>query len=109
MQNKINIGIIGKNFGYNVIYKSFLKNKNFRIKGFCFKSKKLEKLAIPKSIKIYSNWKKLILDKKIDAIAISSPPATHKKIVVFAVKNNKHIFAKNLWLLHIMMQVFCAI
>jgi len=94
MQNKINIGIIGKNFGYNVIYKSFLKNKNFRIKGFCFKSKKLEKLAIPKSIKIYSNWKKLILDKKIDAIAISSPPATHKKIVVFAVKNNKHIFCE---------------
>ena len=58
MQNKINIGIIGKNFGYNVIYKSFLKNKNYRIMGFCFKSKKVEKLTIPKNIKIYSRWRK---------------------------------------------------
>jgi len=94
MQNKINIGIIGKNFGYNVIYKSFLKNKNYRIKGFCFKSKKVKKLKIPKNIKIYPSWKKLILDKNIDAVAISSPPATHKKIIRFAIKNNKHTFCE---------------
>ncbi len=37
MQNKINLGIIGKNFGYHVIYKSFLKNKKYKIKGFSFK------------------------------------------------------------------------
>ena len=94
MQNKINLGIIGKNFGYNVIYKSFLKNKNYKIKGFCFKSKKTSKLKIPNNIKIYSNWKRLVLDKKINAIAISSPPATHKKIVKFAIRNNKHIFCE---------------
>jgi len=94
MQNKINLGIIGKNFGYNVIYKSFLKNKNYKIIGFCFKSKKTEKLKISKNIKIYPDWKKLILDKKINAVAISSPPSTHKKIVKFAIKNNKHIFCE---------------
>ena len=44
MKNKINLGIIGKNFGYHVIYKSFLKNKNFKILGFSFKSKKTNKL-----------------------------------------------------------------
>ena len=94
MQNKINIGIIGKNFGYNVIYKSFLKNKNYRVKAFCFKSEKVKNLAIPKNIKIYSSWKKLILNKNIDAVAISSPPTTHKTIVGFAVKKNKHIFCE---------------
>ena len=94
MKNKINIGIIGKNFGYNVIYKSFLKSKNYRIKGFCFKSKKAKKLKIPKNIKIYTSWKKLVLNKKIDAIAISSPPTTHKKIIRFAIKNKKHIFCE---------------
>ena len=31
MQNKINIGIIGKNFGFRVIYKSFLRNKKKEI------------------------------------------------------------------------------
>jgi predicted dehydrogenase len=94
MQNKINLGIIGKNFGYNVIYKSFLKNKNYKIIGFSFKSEKFEKIKIPKGIKIYSNWKNLILDKKIDAIAIAVPPILHKNILKFAIKNNKNIFCE---------------
>ena len=94
MQNKINLGIIGKNFGYNVIYKSFLKNKKYKIKGFSFKSKKKDKIRIPKNIKIYSNWKKLILNKKIKAIIIATPPALHKNILKFAIKHNKHIFCE---------------
>ena len=94
MQNKINIGIIGKNFGYNVIYKSFLKNKKYKIKGFSFKSKKIEKIKIPRDVHIYSSWKKLVLDKKIDAVAVAAPPALHKNIIKFAIKNNKHIFCE---------------
>ena len=94
MQNKINIGIIGKNFGFHVIYKSFLKNKKYKIKGFSFKSKKKDKIRIPKNIKIYSNWKKLILDKKINAVIIATPPVLHKNILKFAIKHNKHIFCE---------------
>ena len=94
MQNKINLGIIGKNFGYHVIYKSFLKNKKYKIKGFSFKSKKTEKIKIPKSVKIYSSWKELILDKKINAVAVAAPPILHKSIIKFAIKNNKHVFCE---------------
>ena len=94
MQNKINLGIIGKNFGYHVIYKSFLKNKKYKIKGFCYKSKKKEKIKILKGVKIYSDWRELILDKKINAIAVATPPSTHKHIISFAIKNNKHIFCE---------------
>ena len=94
MQNKINLGIIGKNFGYYVIYKSFLKNKKFKIKGFSFKSKKADKVKVPKNVKIYSNWKKLILDKEINAVVISTPPILHKSIIKFAIKNNKHVFCE---------------
>ena len=72
MQNKINVGIIGKNFGYHVIYKSFLKNKEYRVKGFSFKSKKNNNIKIPKNIKIYPNWKKLVLDKEIDIVVTLS-------------------------------------
>ena len=43
MKNKINIGIIGKNFGYNVIYKSFLKNKKYKIEHFLLNLKKIIK------------------------------------------------------------------
>ena len=83
MKNKINLGIIGKNFGYHVIYKSFLKNKKYRFKGFSFKSKKLEKIKIPKNVKLYSNWKRLILDKTINAVVVAAPPILHKNIIKF--------------------------
>ncbi len=94
MQNKINLGIIGKNFGYHVIYKAFLKNKKYKIKGFSFKSKKIKKIKIPEDVKIYSSWKKLILNKKINAVVIAAPPILHKSIIKFAIKNNKHIFCE---------------
>ena len=41
MLNKITLGIIGKNFGYRVIYKSFFKNKKYKINSLSFKSKKV--------------------------------------------------------------------
>ena len=94
MQNKINLGIIGKNFGYHVIYKSFLKNKKYKIKGFSFKSKKIKKIKILGDVNIYSSWKKLVLNKKINAVAVAAPPALHKSIIEFAIKNNKHIFCE---------------
>ena len=94
MKNKIGLGIIGRNFGYNVIYKSFLKNKNFKILGFSFKSKKNNNLKIGKKIRIYPNWKNLILDKNIDAIVIATPPTLNSKIIKFAIKHNKHIFCE---------------
>ena len=94
MQNKINLGIIGKNFGYHVIYKSFLKNKKYKIKGFSFNTKKKEQIKIPKSVKLYSSWKELILDKTINAVAVAAPPLLHKSIIKFAIKNNKHVFCE---------------
>ena len=94
MQNKINLGIIGKNFGYHVIYKSFLRNKKYKIRGFSFKSKKIDKIKIPKNVKIYSSWKELISDKKINAVVVATPPTLHKNIIKFAIKNNKHVFCE---------------
>ena len=94
MKNKIKLGIIGKNFGYNVIYKSFIKNNDYKIVGFSFKSKKFDKIKLPKKIKVYFNWKKLILNKNINAIAIAVPPTLHKNIIEFGIKHNKHIFCE---------------
>ena len=89
----INVGIIGKNFGYKVIYKAISKYKKFKVVGFSYKNTQ-EKLQFPNKIKIYLNWKKLILDKKIDAIFICTPPIYHKDIINLALKENKHIFCE---------------
>ena len=98
MKKKINVAIIGKNFGYKVIYKIIKKIKSFNLIAFCFRSKPSSDLN--KKIVIYKNWRKLLKNKKINAIIITSPPETHFKIINEAIKRNIHIFAKNLLLDH---------
>jgi len=86
----INVGIIGRNFGYKVIFRALKKIKDFRILGFSVKNRNVNNL--PKHLKIYKNWKSLIDDKKMDAIFISTPPKTHKEIIKYSIRKNKHIF-----------------
>ena len=40
MKKKINVGIIGRNFGYKVIFQSILKIKSMNVYGFSFKKNK---------------------------------------------------------------------
>ncbi len=87
---KINVGIIGRNFGYKVIFKALKKIKAFNVIGFSYKKKKF--MSFPGDIKVYKNWKSLISDKKINAVFISSPPKTHKEIIKYSIKKKKHIF-----------------
>jgi predicted dehydrogenase len=92
MKKKINVAIIGKNFGYKVIYKIIKKIKSFNLIAFCFRSKPSSDLN--KKIVIYKDWKKLLKNKKINAIIITSPPETHFKIINEAIKRNIHIFCE---------------
>ena len=90
---RINVGIIGKNFGLKVIYNAIKNNKSFNVIAFSFR-KNLKDNSLPKNIKIYKDWKKLVSDKKIDTIVISSPPKTHSDIIKFAIKRKKNIFCE---------------
>ena len=54
MKDKINLGIIGKNFGYKVIYNAIKDDKSFNVLGFAFKKKKKIK-KLEKEIKIIKN------------------------------------------------------
>ena len=92
MKKKINVAIIGKNFGYKVIYKIIKKIKSFNLIAFCFRSKPSSDLN--KKIIIYKDWRKLLKNKKINAIIITSPPETHFKIINEAIKRNIHIFCE---------------
>ena len=92
MKKKINIGIIGKNFGHKVSYKAIKRIKSFNTVAFCFKSKSF--LKIDKKIKIYKDWKNLLNKKNLNAIVIASPPETHFKIIKEAIKKKIHIFCE---------------
>ena len=49
---RINVGIIGKNFGLKVIYNAIKNNKSFNVIAFSFR-KNLKDNSLPKHIKIY--------------------------------------------------------
>lgn len=92
MKKKINVGIIGRNFGYKVIFKAIKKIKTFNTIAFCFK--KDLNLNTDKKIIFYKNWKKMLENNKINAIVISSPPETHLDIIKEAIKKKIHIFCE---------------
>ena len=89
---KINVGIIGKNFGYKLIYSAIKKLKYFNTIAICFKNH--SNFKTDNKIKIYTNWKKMLDNKKINAIIISSPPETHLKIIKTAIKKKLHVFCE---------------
>jgi len=92
MKKKINIGIIGKNFGHKVTYKVIKKIKTLKTIAFCFKTNSY--LKNNKTITIYNDWKKLLKNKNLNAVVIASPPETHFNIIKEAIKNKIHIFCE---------------
>ena len=89
---KINVGIIGKNFGYKLIFTVIQRVKEFNTIAFCFKNSSNFKTV--NKIKIYTDWKKMLSNKKINAVIISSPPETHLEIIKTAIKKKIHIFCE---------------
>ena len=89
---KINVGIIGKNFGYKLIFAVIQRVKEFNTIAFCFKNPSNFKTV--NKIKIYTDWKKMLSNKKINAVIISSPPETHLEIIKTAIKKKIHIFCE---------------
>ena len=89
---KINVGIIGKNFGYKLIFNVIQRLKEFNTIAFCFKNPRNFKTI--NKIKIYTDWKKMLSNKKINAVIISSPPETHLEIIKTAIKKKIHIFCE---------------
>ena len=89
---KINVGIIGKNFGYKLIFNVIQRLKEFNTIAFCFKNPSNFKTV--NRIKIYTDWKKMLSNKKINAVIISSPPETHLEIIKTAIKKKIHIFCE---------------
>jgi predicted dehydrogenase len=42
----------------------------------------------------YINYKQLIEDKKVDAIAVNTPPMFHERMVIDSLKNGKHVICE---------------
>ncbi|MDQ5922729.1 MAG: hypothetical protein QG644_437 [Patescibacteria group bacterium] len=74
----IKVAIIGRNFGKIGLFPAFNSIKGAKVAGIYTKE----------------NWRNILKDKTINAIAIATPPDIQYKIAKEAIKNKLHIFAE---------------
>ena len=94
MVTKKNIGLIGAGYwGLNLV-------RNFNKVGVLDSvsdvniKRKKKVLEISSQLKFTSNYKNILADKSIDAVAIATPAKTHYSLVLEVLKSNKHVFVE---------------
>jgi len=93
VENKINIGVIGAGMYGRVHIDTIRQEERARVSWVCTRTEEslnqvMKEYSIEKGT---SSYKELLADPEIEAVIISTPPATHAKIAVDALKAGKHI------------------
>lgn len=98
----INIGVIGAGYWGPNLIRTFNQLKDCKLKTVCdLNETNLRKISAQYPVKTLKDFKKLVKDPKIDAVAIVTPPATHYEIAKEALLNNKHVFIEKPFVLDI--------
>lgn len=92
----LKVGIIGSGFGLYGLLPAFVSIKSCKVVSIC--GKKTERLInyceeISLS-NIYSDWKKMLDNEQLDAIAIAVTPGIQYEIAKIAIAKGIHIFAE---------------
>lgn len=92
----IRLGIVGSNFGRTVLLPAFRADSRCEVAALCGRDAERTATAareagIPKS---FDDWRRLIADESIDAIAIATPPSVQSEIAIAALKAGKAVFAE---------------
>jgi predicted dehydrogenase len=93
----MNIGILGvSSFAMKSMVPAILSLSNlFKLNSIATRDiKKINKLILPKEIKIYLDYEELIQDKNIDIIYIPLPNSLHFEYAKKSLLNNKHVIVE---------------
>ena len=93
---KLRVGVIGIGFGQHVHVPAFRADGRCEVAALCASTlERAQRVALRLEIqKAYGDWRRLIDDKEIDAVAISTPPALQATIATAALSVNKHVFCE---------------
>lgn len=89
----LHVGIIGLGYWGPNYVRNFFRNTNTKVSWLCDLSDhalKEIRRTYP-SIQITKNYKQILQDKKIDCIAIATPPNSHYMIAKDSLLSNKHV------------------
>lgn len=92
----IRLGIVGSNFGRNVLLPAFRTDLRCEVTALAGSdAAKTAKLARESGIaRACKSWQELVDDAAIDAVAIAAPPALQPEIAVRALGKGKAVFAE---------------
>jgi predicted dehydrogenase len=96
MGSPLNIGIIGLGFGSQVHVPAFRLDSRCLVAAIAGRSAEkaarvAERLSITKS---YGDWRPIVEDRTIDAVAIAVPPSEQSAIGMAALEAGKHVFCE---------------
>lgn len=93
---KLKLAIIGSGFGQYGLLPAFNSVKNCKVAAIC--GRKREQLVnYCKSIgfeNIYSDWRTLLKNEELDAVALAVTPTAQYRIAKTAINNGLHVFAE---------------
>lgn len=92
----LKVAVIGSGFGLYGLLPAFRSIENCKVVAVCADNKdRILKYCqnIPLD-NIYSDWKKMLDDEEIDAVAIAVIPSLQYEIATYAIKKRIHIFAE---------------
>lgn len=92
----LKIGIIGSGFGVYGLLPAFGSTKNCQVVGICAKKtdRLLDYCKKYKVKKIYGNWREILKQEDLDAIAIAVVPSVQYQIAKEAIRKGLHVFAE---------------
>lgn len=96
MGSPLNIGIIGLGFGSQVHVPAFRLDSRCLVAAIAGRSAEkaarvADRLSITKS---YGDWRPIVEDDSIDAVAIAVPPSDQPAIALAALEAGKHVFCE---------------
>ncbi len=96
VKEKVGIGIIGTGFARRVQIPAFLECKTAEIISVASgRRENAEQTAQEFNIKHFTDdWRETVECEDVDLVCITTPPATHFEMTLFALKRNKHILCE---------------
>ena len=95
-QNPIRLGIVGVNYGRTVLMPAFRADARCEVAALAGSNEArtaehARAVGVPKA---YGDWRALIADKDIDAVAIATVPSLQTEIALAALRAGKPVFAE---------------
>lgn len=94
--DKVRVGVVGIGFGQQVHVPAFRANPRCEVVAICARTQeRASQVAARLGVaRAFGDWRRMIEDPSIDAIAITTPPSVQAEIAVAALAERKAVFCE---------------